>query len=297
MENTWFEHSEKIQEIMNPERRAEAVLDHLPEPDSGESTLREEIGDWVRRHPNPHVHDIARRGFDTLAHQAGRKHWVTMGTSFVFYAEDVLAHIPNVKMIYLVRNPYDIVASSYRRVKRTIESENKLFYGDYLFSPLLGWSRGIRAAQSAKKKFSDQVHIVRYEDLVSDEEAVAEVFEFANVRFKTQFLEVPHVNKSDPAPSVEKGRGLNTSRVNYFPSVLNSGQMLAVSKLVSSNLIEKYYSRLEVASDPTTNSQIAAIGYQVQCALRLLTRLSREVIQSPEYAFSRIRHRVDILIS
>lgn len=296
-ENTWFEHAREIEKIEEVEQRAKAVLDCLPRPETADVAVQQKVVEWARHHPKAHVHEIARRGFNALAQQAGREHWVMMGTSFVFYAENVLPHLPRVKTIYLIRNPYDIAASSYRRVRRTIESEDDLFYGDWLFTPLLGWAKGIQTARSVREQCPDQVRIVRYEDLVSNKEVVSEIFRFAEIPFESRFLDVSHVNKSDPSPSEEKDKGLNTSRVNYFPSVLNSGQVKAVSQLVPSHLAQEYYPDLRDSLNHTTATGFSAVKYHVQCAIRLAARLLRELFQSPAYALERLRRRISVLLS
>jgi len=180
-----------------------------------------------------------------------------------------------------------------------MESEKGSHYSDWLYAPILGWNRGIQLATSARERFPEQMHIVRYEDMVQESESTLKtLFDFVDIPFDASYLGVPHVNAAEnPGQDAEKKtsrKGLDSSRVFYYEDVLNASQIRAACSLVDDDDLQKMYPELadETLSARARNgSWWKTQSYKAVCGTRLLHRNIRDVIQSPGYATRRIWRR------
>ncbi|NJL75145.1 MAG: hypothetical protein HC892_09035 [Saprospiraceae bacterium] len=55
----------------------------------------------------------------TTGHQ--RKYWVLKATSYIFYASQILDHTTGVKLVYIMRNPLDLTASTKKRTAGALD--------------------------------------------------------------------------------------------------------------------------------------------------------------------------------
>jgi hypothetical protein len=202
-----------------------------------------------------------------------------------------------VKVIYLVRNPLDLVASNYRRVRRTLDKGNELHYGDWLYTVLVGWRRGLLLASRLQAMYPDRVRIVKYEDMVRcPEDAVPDLFRFAGLEYQEHFGNVSHVNRSDDArANIDNGtlqKGLNASRVQYYRQVLSPAQQHAVRSLMPQKLVRDLYPDLPGRSAVSLAQRCRAQGHKLVCALRLIRRYAKELARQPKQNARRIWRRV-----
>jgi hypothetical protein len=300
-ESNWFERVANIDDTATVQRRARTTCEILPGLGGDGVALRPKLERWLEDHPEADAYEAVRHTLTLKTAHAGADLWVLKATSFVFYAETVLRRLEGTKMIYLIRNPLDIAASAYRRVSRTLEAGQFLLYGDWLFTTVYGWMRGLRIAEALKEGFPDRVRLVRYENLVSDETVLPALFDFADVDYDSAFANVSHINRSDRI-SDDNGhgnskKGLNESRVGYYTSVLDAGEILAVRQLLRDDLLQAVYPDLTVPVNTDGSTRLSALRVQVQCGLRLLRRWGWEIARNPKHASGRLLRRLRLMLS
>jgi len=294
-ESTWFEHASNVKAGTDSRAVLKRAVELLPNTFACPPDRLDAVRAELFRQPKVGTYRPYTRILDAVTSQRGRTHWVLKGTSFIFYAPEVLGEVPSVKVVYLIRNPLDVVASTYKRVQRTLQSGDHLLYGDWLFSPLLGWRRGIDLATGVKERFPERVRLVRYEDMVQTDGVVEQLFDFVGVPFDPSYLQVSHVNQSDhPTPGTDqetKRKGLNASRVGYYSEVLSESQLRAVRSLLPRDRLQTWYPDLDVSAIGSGSWGKAQV-YRLQCGGRLLNRCLRKMMNSPVPTLHRVWKRV-----
>jgi len=298
-ESRWFEDISDVEKLQNPTARVRAVVARLSAHHDGETQndVEAPLLEWHRVHRDATAYDVFGRGLSLLTQWNGGQWWVLKATSLIFHAGDVLQHMPQVKVIYLVRNPLDLVASNYRRVRRTLDKGNELHYGDWLYTVLVGWRRGLLLASRLQAMYPDRVRIVKYEDMVRRPgNVVPELFQFAGLEYQERFGNVSHLNRSDDArPKIDNEtpqKGLNASRVQYYRQVLSPAQQHAARSLIPRRIVSDFYPDLPRQSAVSLTQRCRAQGHKLVCALRLIRRYAKELARQPKQNTRRIWRRV-----
>jgi hypothetical protein len=164
---------------------------------------------------------------------SGKRFWVRRATSYIFYAEQILDLMPEARLLYLLRNPYDKCASLKRRNPRL----------DRFGAMVVGWNKGLRIASKLQQSHPDRFRIVRYEDMVTTPvETFRGVFEFVGVPFRQEYLDIPHVNRSEAHQiRTSATSGISKSRVYYYVDVLRPSEIAAIDMLVAKQSIREMY--------------------------------------------------------
>ncbi len=224
-ENAFFEERGLIDKVTDPKRRADEVYRTLKlEAESAAGAVRAELADAIAREPTADALSLYLAGMNAAAAAQGREFWAQKATSYIFYGDEILSSIPGAKLIYMLRNPYDISASKKRRAAGR----------EYLYGTMLGWNRGLRLAKQFEQRYPGRFMVVRYEDMTGNSEStMRRVFEFLGVPFDPSYLDVPHVNRSESGYSLTgDGKGLNRSRIYYYRENLKPHEVAALDILV-----------------------------------------------------------------
>jgi len=261
-ESTLLEMHGLIDAISDVEARSQALVKAIGLEDADQTDW---LNDFVRRRWRddnpPSALTLWHEAMDGLTARRGDRRWAQKGTSYIFYASEILEAWPDVRMIYLLRNPWDLVAS---RRKRTPKIEAVL-------STVLSWVKGSRLAQDLQRDYSDRFRIVRYESITSDgKNTVQALCEWLKTPYSDDLLNVPHVNPSEnPYVLDGKGRqhGLNTSRIHQYIHRLKPREIAAVDMalgvLNARDLIQQDYP--ELPHEPGA----AGLGTKLRAALML----------------------------
>jgi hypothetical protein len=234
VEGQFFERRDLIERIKDPDRRIEAVTRSLRiEDDDLAARTRRHLSDWSSSRTNPSSIELYRQGMDFVTAEEGKAFWVRRATSYIFYAQDILRLMPEARVLYLVRNPFDVCASKKRRNPKQ----------DRFWGWVMSWNRGMRIADTLRQQYPDRFQIIRYEDMVSEPtDTFRAIFDFVGVPFLEEYLDVPHVNRSEAHQTrTSKTRGLNASRVNYYTEILSSAEIAAVNMLVWSEKLREFF--------------------------------------------------------
>jgi len=203
----------------------------------------EDHRDWLAAH----LQEAAGRAPDTptltlyldamnaVSERMGCHRWAQKGTSYVFYAKEILERIPDSKLLYMLRNPWDLAASRRRRNHRA----------EAILSTMMGWSRGSQIADQFSTEYPDRFRVLRYEDLTGrPADTVRDLCEWIGEPYDDALLDIPHVNPAENKYSLEsRTRGLNTSRIFQYPDRLMPYEIAAMDLLVKRYGLEEAMTR------------------------------------------------------
>jgi hypothetical protein len=266
VEGLFFERFGLLRRIKDPAARAGAVADTLGLEDEAlaERTRAWLVG-WQREHPDAALIDTYRQAMAFATRSAGKRFWIRRATSYIFYAQEILSLMPEARMLYLLRNPYDLCASLKQRAPAL----------DRFLGTVLGWNRGLRLALKMQNAHPRRFLLVRYEDIVTEPVATFQrVFDFAGVPFREAYLDVPHINRAEAIQTrASSTRGLSASRVYYYTGILEPSEIAAVDMLAWTEQIEAFYPDLPHADErPRASARIRALGLLLASPFKLAAR-------------------------
>ena len=236
-ENAFFEHRRLVDNLQDAASRAERVFELLRlEHELARTPVQEHLRRLAGDRSQITALELYREGMDFAARFAGERFWVQKATSYIFYGHEILSSMPDARMICLVRNPYDIVASRKRRYERR----------ERIWSTMISWNKGMTIARSLEAEFPDRLRLLSYEDLTSrPQETVRSLVAWIGEPFDPAYLDVPHVNRSETRYSlVGDGKGLNRTRVNYYVDNLSQAEIAGIDLLADRKLLDSFYPSL-----------------------------------------------------
>ena len=233
-ENSFFEHRALIDGVAEPGARARQVFGRMKLEAAGvrDATLAHMLA-MAAEQPGSTALDLYRAGMDFAMRAAGRTVWVQKATSYIFYGREILTLMPDARLLFLIRNPYDIAASKRRRDP----------WRESIWNTMISWNKGVRLGLELEREFPQRFKMIRYEDFTGRAaETVPAVFAFLGIPFRPEYLDVPHVNKSESGYSLTgDGKGLNRSRVNNYLNNLRPSEIVAMDALADRALVERFY--------------------------------------------------------
>ncbi|MBP6016451.1 MAG: sulfotransferase [Candidatus Promineofilum sp.] len=167
--------------------------------------------------------------FESIAAAAGKSHWIEKTPSHIFYVDEIVKALPDVRIIELVRDPRDVLAS--KKVRKHSDWSER--YGHAVgarmqttkgYDPLrdsLGWRAAVRAGATAAARYPDALFRLRYEDLASDpERVVRRLCEFLSLTFDPVMLDVGWSNTTVQS-GIDRATGIDRSAVGKWQSKLS----------------------------------------------------------------------------
>ena len=171
-------------DLTREEARRAAVRDAL-------TLLRVHIHPWdctvdedaVVEAADPSLFGVVAAIYEEYRRTHGKERWGCKSTFMVEHVDTVLAHYPQARFVWLVRDPRDVAASA----KRSVFGP----YHPYLTAGL--WVREQQLGQRALERHGpDVVHLLHYEQLVArPEEEITRLCAFLDEPFEPAMLE-PH---------------------------------------------------------------------------------------------------------
>ncbi|MEM8523872.1 MAG: sulfotransferase [Bacteroidota bacterium] len=243
-ENSWFEQVPVLENISSLEKRVEYSTQHLlkGKPELAQKFLPE-IQTWAKENPQVTVYELFLNSMDIITRAEQKENWVLKATSYIFYAEEVLNNCPDVKLIYIMRNPLDLTASTKKRNPKGL---------DWLISTNLAWRKGVNIAERLAEKYKSRFLIVRYESLVEGGEEFERIEQFLGISSIQSYKDMPVVNTSDNPYATTQKKGLVKNRVYYFQKILSVGQIFFALKLAGGiEYVQKWYSDIPLPRNIT----------------------------------------------
>lgn len=227
--------------------------------------------------------EVYIRANQFLMERRGRRRWAQKATSYIFEIDKILKVFPQAKLIFLIRNPFDLAASLKRR-----QVPGKIFQMVY------GWNRGVDLALQYQQRYPQAFLLVKYEEMVQAPEGkVAQIFEFAGLEFTPEVMQIPHINRSDkPHHVVEKTQGLSGTQVFYFRDLLTPVEQSLIYRQTDRSLLSQLYPQLQIET-------VSLVSHLPQVGQFLVTNFSdsaalilQGLSQRPFYTMDRVIRRV-----
>ena len=290
-ESTVFEVHSLLDRVREPLKRAKQ-LDTLIalEADEHQAWLSQELERQFCESPGSPTLSVYLDTMNALAARMDCHRWAQKATSYIFYASDILERIPDATMIYLLRNPWDLVASRRRR-EPTAEA---------VLSTMMGWSRGLKIAQAMHRDHPERFKIVRYEDMTGERstDVIQSVCEWMGEPYSDSLLDVPHVNPSEAKFKMEsETRGLNRSKQFQYVQRLTETEIAATDLLIDRyglrSVVQQHFPEIphEIGSQSTRAKRQARRALRIapiRYAWGYLTRIKR----SPRHLITRTIRRI-----
>jgi hypothetical protein len=186
--------------------------------------------------------------FDSIAAAAGKARWLEKTPSHIFHVDEIIADVPGVRFIELVRDPRDVLASKKVRKQsdwadrygRTVGAKMQTNKGYDPLRDSLGWRAAVRAGAEASRRYPGAFLRVRYEDLVSDPEAeTRRLCDFLGLTFERSMLAVGWSNTTaqigqSGAAGIDR-RAVGKWQSKLSPDVIGLCQMINHDAMVSLN--------------------------------------------------------------
>lgn len=292
-ENVFIERRELIDKLPTVEARVEQVIQELRIGDTDaaeEERTAQHLRAWVREHPEADALTLFLEGMRDVTVRTGNEFWLMKATSYIFYAKEILESMPDARIVFLMRNPYDIGASRKKRVSMQADRFNDLYV-----NMSISWNRGFRIAQEMTRLYPGRFISVRYEDLTArPEEEMARVFDFLGLSFDPAYLDIPHINpaekqfrKEDVASvrreslervdnSTRAPRGINKSRLYYYRDRLRPREIALIDMLIDRELIREHYPEIpHRVGRQSIVAKISALGMLIVAPLRIAKTILR----------------------
>lgn len=206
--------------------------------DEAPQELLNHLQKWSENNPSAEALTVYREAMHYLAEREGATIWAQKATHYIFFADEILRDMPESKIVYMLRNPFDVAAS---RKRREPELERIVSWG-------ISWNRGLNIATRLKEKYPDRIFFLRYEDLVDSEgeTKLRELAAFAGIPFSPQISDVPLINPAESGYEARtsddnRPRGLMSNRAYRYMEHLDECEVAAIELIVDKRLIERYY--------------------------------------------------------
>jgi hypothetical protein len=186
--------------------------------------------------------------FEQLALLAGKSRCLEKTPTHVFHVDEILECMPDARLVHIVRDARDILASKKTR-RSTVWTSNRYTAEERpkkslekAFHPVwdaLSWKAAVRAGQKAAEQYPTQVHMLRYEDLVVDPDAeIRQCCEFLGISFDTSLMDVATLN---PAEHDANEAGISAASVGRWKRVLSPAEVVACQRVAGSELARLGY--------------------------------------------------------
>lgn len=242
---------------------------------------------------------------DHLASIAGKPFWVEKTPEHVYYLTQLLRHLPDAKVVELVRDPRATLAS--RKVRRTgdewldSKEEKEDLEVDRLtnYDPVIDsmmWKEAINAAHDARHNYPQNILTIRYEDLAANPaEVLQRICRFTGLTYSEDMLDVGWVNaasqmkEQDGAARPPKA-GVSTAAVEKWRKSLEGNEIFLAQALLKSEMREMGYQPAGTNLSAKLKAPVLLGGAAVN-----LTRRMGKGRNSPERAkdaFARVQRRL-----
>lgn len=200
--------------------------------------------------------------YDFLARDAGKVRWLDKHPGMTAQFSQIHEAAPTGRVIEVLRDPRDILASKKRRQK------TGGYYDPYWDT--LSWKSDVRGAALVHQQFPQYILPVRYEDLVSDPERVLRrICAFLGLDYSEDMLEVGWVNSTTAADSAAGKRNISTAAIGKWRKDLSQSEVLIAQRVGAREMAQHDYELIDVPA-----SQYPAAGaLMVRSSGEFFTRL------------------------
>ncbi|HXK39513.1 MAG TPA: sulfotransferase, partial [Candidatus Paceibacterota bacterium] len=223
-------------------------ISHMPERQPETEIPADVIQRVMQRTEGRSYGEVIRLMFEELTVAAGKKRWMEESPNHIFHIEEIVGFVPEARFVEIVRDPRDVLASKKTRrasvwTDRYSAAKQRMKHLEKAYDPLwdaLSWKSAVKAGELARERYGDQMHLIRYEDLVTDpSEVIKRTCDFLDMTFSPQMLEVEWAN---PAEWSRTGRaGVGSESVGRWEAKLGPAELALCQWLTKSQMSHLRY--------------------------------------------------------
>jgi hypothetical protein len=166
----------------------------------------------------------------------------------VYYVAEILRLYPEARVIVMVRDPRDVLASQKRKWKMRFLGFNKdpilealrLKVNYHPLTTSLLWNAAVRAGD--RYAGHERVYTARFEDLLErPAEELGKICAFLGLAFEGAMLNVPHVNSSYEKPSGKEGGISRTPIGRWRAGALNATEIYICERFTTECMLRHRY--------------------------------------------------------
>lgn len=241
---------------------------------------------------------------DQLTGFAGKDVWVEKTPEHVYYLNQLLRHIPEARVVELVRDPRATLASRKLRqtgdewldakeAKESLEVDRQTNYDPLLDS--LMWKEAVSAARETRRTKPHNIITVRYEDLVGrPNETLQRICTFTGLAYTGDMLEVGWVNSAtqlkDGGAPTQPRTGVSTAAVEKWRKSLNDDEIYLCQKMLRAEMRELGYEPIATGFGAKAKAPLLLGATAVNLSRRLAG--DRRSPERARDAFGRIQRRL-----
>lgn len=170
---------------------------------------------------------------EQIAARAGRTRWGDKSLDTERYADRLMAEYPDARVLHMIRDPRDRLASVLTRWKKRRAA---------LGAGTAAWLWSARLAERNRRRHPEGYRIVRYEDLVSDPDTeVRSVCEFIGEAYHAEMLTMSGAgrfrdNGANSSYGARPVGTISTDSVKRYESVLTSAQTAFINRVAGAEM-------------------------------------------------------------
>ena len=207
----------------------------------------------------------------------------------IYYAADLLNHYADARILHIIRDPRAVIASQKKRWTRrkALNAKNipllemiREWISYHPYSMSLLWKK---AYSSGRYIETDKRYMrLRFEDLVDDpEQMVIRICKFLDIPYDSNMLNIPQIDSSVRATD-NTAVGIQKTAVDTWKSVLSTGEVLLIEKLLLSEMKDLGY------RDLSSHAMIAYLS-TLPVFLRFPFHLVGTIMINPQRFFIQLR--------
>ncbi|MEM1328522.1 MAG: sulfotransferase [Bacteroidota bacterium] len=285
-ENDWFERVGLIEQSDSLQDRVHLSIQYMLRNEAAAAKVQEiALYNWAKQQSKVTAYDLFRKGMELVTLAKEKQLWALKATSYIFYARTILEYCPEIKLIYLMRNPLDLTASTKKRNPKGL---------DWLIATNIAWKKGVAIAQQLATKYPERFLIVQYENIIRQPETLREVAHFLQIELGEAVQQLPVVNTSDRPYQVSQQTGLLNNKIYYFHKVLSHGEIAWATALSGGvDALQSYYPDLPNLNKIGILYRIRALPTVFKMGV-LFARKHLNLLDVNN--LNRVRHRIKLMI-
>lgn len=220
--------------------------------------------------------------FDAMARLASRSRWLEKTPGHVYHIDQIISRFRDVRIVEIVRDPRDILASKQKRLHDVWHSERysperrKIKSLEKAFDPLwdtLAWKSAVRATSRAHMSHPEQIFRIRYEDLVSEPERhMKHLCTFLDIVYAPEMLDVKYRISADLSHTGHH-HGISSYAVGRWRQGLSQRHLALAQVVARSELDELGYEPALVSTSAYASFPILFMRSYLDLLRRLYHKL------------------------
>lgn len=186
--------------------------------------------------------DVVALALDHIAKSHGKEMACEQTPRNIFYAGALLEYYRHLKIVHIVRDPRDVLASQKNRWKRKRYGGDNIPYSEiirvwfnyhaYTITKL--WVKATDLALQLKQH--ERVFILRFEDIMTDpEREIRNLCAFLDVPYESEMLDIEQIGSSH-RQNTDQQRGVVKKAVNNWKRTLTPGEVAICERVAATEM-------------------------------------------------------------